>query len=292
MPNEIGVTEVTNVSQALIASVVQDVLKQQAILMPTVTDYSRFAVKGAKSVGVPRRTQFTQANKAENTDLTAQELTFAADTIALDKHKAIYSKLEKIAGVQASPDVVAEIIKESAAELALQLDVDIITELRKVSTSAPDHAIQYIDTSTNVLAKGDILEARALLNKANVPLSERYLVISPDKEKQMLAISDFVKANEYGSTRAIQLGELGQIFGFTVLMHNSLDADEVLAYHKAHVGMAIQLAPEFRTNFQLRSVSDEYLLHWLYGVKVMGGATGVRGVQIKNTTPPAPPPGP
>jgi N4-gp56 family major capsid protein len=292
MANEIGVTEVTNVSQALIASLVQDVLKQKSILMPTVDDYSRFAVKGAKSVGVPRRTQFTQANKAENTDLTAQEMTFASDVIALDKHKAIYSKLEKIAGVQASPDVVAEIVKESAAELSLQLDKDIIAELRKVSTTSPDHEIKYLDTSFNVLAKGDILEARALLNKAVVPLDNRYLVISPDKEKQMLAISDFVKANEYGSTTAIQKGELGKIYGFTVLMHTALADDEILAYHKSHVGMAIQLAPEFRTNFQLRSVSDEYLLHWIYGVKVMGGATGVRGVQITNTTPPAPPPGP
>lgn len=290
MANEIGMTEVTNASQALIAAVVQETLKQRSILMPTVDDYSRFAVPGAKSVGIPRRTQFTQNDKTENTGLTAQVLTFASDVIALDKHKAIYAKLEKIAGLQATPDVVAEIVKESAAELALQLDKDIITELKKVSTAAPDHQIVYADTVNNVMAKADVLEIRRLLNVQNVPQENRFLLVSPTKEKELLNIGDFVKANEYGATQAVQLGELGTLFGFRVLMHTSLDSDEVIGYHKSHVGMAIQLAPEFRTNFDLPSVSDEYLLHWIYGVKVMGGATGVRGVLMENTPPP--PPGP
>ena len=288
MANEIGMTEVTNVSQALIAQIVQETLKQRSVLLSTVTDYSRFAVPGAKSVGIPRRDEFSAANKAENTDLTAQELTFASDTIALNLHKAIYAKLERIAGIQATPDVVAEILSESANELALQVDKDIIVELRKVSESTPDHAIQYADTSGNVMAKADVLEARRLLNKAKVPLMNRFMVISPDKEKEMLNISDFVKANEYGSTRPIQNGELGQVYGFTVLMHTELADDEVLAYHPSHVGIAMQLQPEFRTDFQLRSVSDEFLLHQIYGVKVMGGATGVRGVQLKNTVAPSP----
>ena len=85
MANEIGATEVSATEQAIIASVVQQVLKQDSILMPTVSDYSRFAQPGSLSVGIPRRTQFTAADKSENTDLTAQELTFAADTISLNK---------------------------------------------------------------------------------------------------------------------------------------------------------------------------------------------------------------
>jgi len=100
-------TEVDATRQALIASIVQMTLKQQSVLVPTVTDYSSFAVPGAKSVGAPRRTQFAAADKTEETDLTGQTFTFSADTINLDKHKAIYTLLEKISGVQANVNVEA-----------------------------------------------------------------------------------------------------------------------------------------------------------------------------------------
>jgi|CXWL01.1.fsa_nt_gi N4-gp56 family major capsid protein len=278
MANEIGQTEVTAASQALVANVVQTVLKQKSILMGTVDDYSKFAVKGSKSVSVPKRTQYAAADKSENTDLTSQVLTYSVDTIALDKHKAIYSKLERIAGAQANVDVASDILLESAAELALQIDKDIITQLKLISTSAPDHWLDYVDTAGNALAIADIVNARKLLNKQNVPLDNRFMVISPDKEADMLNITNFIQAQNYGSNQPLINGEIGRVMGFTVLVHNSLSALDSLFYHKSHCGFAMQIQPEFATMFQLASVSDEFLLHQLYGTKVM--SAGIRGVYL------------
>ena len=277
---EIGLTEVGATSQAVVANVVQQVLKQKSILIPTIEDFSRFAAPGALSVGVPRRTQFAAADKTENTSLTAQELTFAADTISLNKHKAIYASLERIASVQATPDVQAEILVEMAGELALQIDKDIITQLKLVSTSAPDHLLDYAATG-GPIAQADILEARRLLNIQNVPMQDRFLVVSPDQEKAMLSIADFVRADAYGSAGGLMNGELGRLYGFTVLMHTSLSAVDSLMYHKSHAGMAMQLAPEYHTNFDVPKVADQYLLHQLYGVKVMD--LGKRGVYFNGT---------
>lgn len=278
---EIGLTEVGATSQAVVANVVQQVLKQKSILIPTIEDFSRFAAPGALSVGVPRRTQFAAADKTENTSLTAQELTFAADTISLNKHKAIYASLERIASVQATPDVQAEILVEMAAELALQIDKDIITQLKLVSTTAPDHLLDYGNSPTDTLAQADILEMRRLLNVQNIPMQDRYLVVSPDQEKALLSIADFVRADAYGSAAGLMNAELGRIYGFTVLMHTSLSAADTLAYHKSHAGMAMQLAPEYHTNFDVPKVADQYLLHQLYGVKVMD--SGKRGVYINGS---------
>lgn len=273
---EIGLTEVSATSAAVVANVVQTVLKQKSILMPTVDDYSRFAVKGSLSVGVPRRTQFAAADKTENTGLTAQELTFAADTISLNKHKAIYASLERIAAEQATPDVQAEILVEMAGELALQIDKDIIVQLKLVSTAAPDHLLDYANSPTDTLAQADILEARRLLNVQSVPMQDRFLVVSPDQEKALLSIADFVRADAYGSANGLMNGELGRIYGFTVLMHTSLAGVDSLAYHKSHAGMAMQIAPEYKTDFDIPKVADQFLLHQLYGVKVMD--SGKRGV--------------
>jgi N4-gp56 family major capsid protein len=279
---EIGITEVTAVAQDAIASVVQEVLKQKSILLPTISDYSSYAVKGDKSVSIPKRTQFAAADKSENTNLTAQELTFTADQILLNKHKAIYAKLERIAGVQAMVQVDQEIISEMANELALQIDKDILVQLKLASTAAPDHLLDYANTPTDTVQAVDILEARRLLNVQKVPMMDRYMLISPDQEKAMLQIANFIEVDKYGADAvALKNGELGRIYGFTVLMHTELAAAQTLFWHSTACGFARQLQPEYATDFQLASVSQEYLLHNLYGVKVLDA--GVRQVYFNGT---------
>ena len=281
MANEIGVTEVTAVAQDLIASVVQDVLKQKSVLLPTIMDYSAFATAGAKSVAIPKRAQFASANKAENTDLTAQEMLFTADKIDLNKHKAIYAKLERIAGIESNVNVQNEILVEMANELALQVDKDIIVQLKLASAVAPDHILDYVDSIGNVIAQSDILNARMLLNIQKVGMQDRFMVISPLKEREMLSIADFVRADAYGSAQGLINGELGRIYGFTVLMHTELGVNDSLFYHKSSCAFARQLSTEYATNFELKSVSQEYLLHHLYGTKVLDA--GVRQVYYNGT---------
>lgn len=277
---EIGLTEVSATSQEVVSNLVQMTLKQESIALATVADYSQFAVQGASVVKVPRRTQFAAANKAENTALTAQEITFATDDIDLNKHKAIYAKLERIAGVQASVDVAAEVLMEQAKELALQIDKDLIVQLKLASSAAPDHIIQLSGGGT-ALNQANIIEARRLLNVQKVPMSDRFLMVSPDTEADMLAIADFVRADAYGSAGGLINGEIGRVYGFTVVMHTELSGDEALAYHKSHVGFAMQLNPEFKTDFNLASVSDEYLLHQIYGTVVLD--SGKRGIFLNAT---------
>lgn len=281
MANEIGLTEVTATRQQLIAGIVQETLKQKSILLPTVTDYSQFAVPGASQVGISRRAQFAAANKAENTDLTAQEILFSADTIVFDKSKAIYAKLEKMAAVESNVAVEAEIIQEMADELALQIDKDLLVQLKLVSTAAPDHLLDYANTPTDTLQQTDILEARKLLNKQIVPMDNRFMVIGPDQEKAVLSIADFVQAQTYGNANGLINGELGRLYGFTVLMHTELAAADALFYHKSHCGFGMQLAPQYETMFELKSVSQQYLLYQKYGMKVLD--SGKRGVYYNGT---------
>lgn len=278
---EISYTELSATSMAIVSALVQETLKQKAILLPTISDYSSFAQKGASSVKVPRRTQFAAADKAENTDLTAQEITFAVDEILLSKKKAIYAKVELQPEYQSVVNVQAEVIQEMAAELALQVDKDIITQLLATSAAAPDHRIQYANTPTDTIQQTDILEARRLLNVQNCPLTDRYMVIHPTQEKAMLLLSDFVRADSYGSPNGLREAELGRIYGFTVLMHNSMTNPNSLFYHKSHVGYATQMQPQFDSDKELKSVSMQYLMHLLYGVLVLD--SGKRGVLINAT---------
>jgi N4-gp56 family major capsid protein len=275
---EIGVTEISATSMDVVSQLVQETLKQRSILLPTITDYSRFAIKGAKQVDVPRRDQFAAADKTENTALTAQELTFSVDNIALTKYKAILASLEDIARMQATPDVEAEIVQEMANELALQVDKDIIVQLQAASAAAPDHRVAT--AVAGAIAQGDLLEARRLLSVQNVPLADRFLIIPPDMEKSMLLIADFVRADSYGSPAGLREAELGRIYGMTVMVHNSVAVDEALVYHKGAVGYAAQMTARFDRDRDVDKLADKFALSWLYGVNVLD--SGKRQVLLNN----------
>lgn len=266
---DMGVTEISATSAEIISSIVQETLKQESVLLPTIKDYSAFATKGSDSVSIPRRDQFAAADKTENTALTAQAMTFSVDTIALDKHKAILSRLESIASVQAMVNVEAELIKEMSKELALQVDKDVIVELLLASASAPDHRVQFSNNPTNTITDEDILEARRLLNVQNVPQEERWLVVNPDQEKAMLSIANFIEQDKYGPNMAIMKGELGMVRGFRVIMHTEVAADECHFYHREAVGYAFQKQAEFKRDDDLPNVAEEFLLHQIYGMEVL-----------------------
>jgi hypothetical protein len=204
-------------------------------------------------------------------------MTFATDTINLNKHKAIYASIERAPEFQANVNAQAEAIQEMANELALQVDKDLIVQLKATSAAAPDHRILFANSPTNTIQQTDILEHRRLLNVQKVAMDNRYLIVPPDQEKALLLISDFVRADSYAaSVPALQNGELGRLYGFTVLMHTELVAAEFLTYHKSHVGYATQIDPQFDTDKDLKNVADEMLLHMLYGTIVLD--SGKRGV--------------
>lgn len=283
MANEIGVTEVSATSMEIISALVQETLKQKAMLLPTVSNYSQYAVKGSNIVSIPRRTQFAAADKTENTDLTAQVLTFAVDQIALNKNKAIYAALERIAELQATPDVEANIIQEMAAELALQVDKDIYAQLLLASAAAPDHRIAFAG-GTGTFAQTDILEAARLLKVQSVPVpSDTWMILHPTEEKKMLLISDFVRADSYGNNpTALESGLLGTLYGIKVLVSNVATEDRVVVWHKSAVGFASMMQPEYRTDYKLISTSKEFLLQMIYGVSVLD--SGKRQVLLGSAT--------
>lgn len=261
-------TEAGTTRQDLVSAIVQETLKVKSVLIPTVLDYSAGVVPGAKSLYIPRRGQFTAADKVEDTDLTAQAFTFTQDQLTLS-HKAIYSEAELIADLQSAVNVEAEIIKESAAELAKAMDDLIIAQLKLASTSAPDHLLDYSNSPTDTLQVADIANMRLLLNKQNVPMEDRILLVSPAQEYALLQIASFIQAERYGSAEAIMNGEIGRIFGFKVLVHNSLADVDAIAYHKMACAFAVQLAPSFEKMMHLAGIKNQYLLHTVAGAKVL-----------------------
>jgi N4-gp56 family major capsid protein len=270
---DMGKTEVTSAVLQDVSKFVQAELKQKAKLMPLVQNFP--VGPGMDSVRINRAGGFAAADKVENVSLTAQVITFAADILNLDRHKAVLVRLEDIAGLQSNVNTVGEILSRMSTELALQIDRDIEAQLRLTSAAAPDHRIAYAATS---LKKADILEARKLLHIQNVPFNECYMGVSPAQEVSLLAVDDFVHVDKYGSSEAIMNGEIGRLYGCKVIMSNVFDDARTLVWHPTHCAFGMQQNLTFKTADDLPNVAKEYLAVQLYGAKVLD--LGVRGVLL------------
>jgi len=102
-------------------------------------------------------------------------------------------------------------------------------------------------------------------------MSERYLLVSPDAEAQLLSIEHFIHAEEYASAEPIQNGATDKPYGFKVLTSISpaLVGNASIAYHKTAVAYASQINARFESERNILCQQTEYALSQLFGVKVL-----------------------
>lgn len=258
---DMGVTETSAIGQITIAETIQMYLQEKAKLLDKIT--LKIAAKGEKQITIGRAGGFTVGSKSENTALTAQVITYAGDTLSLDQHKAILVRLEKIANLQAKPDIIADILMRMGMDMAYNLDQFIVTKLEAASASAPDHRVAYANATS--LGKADLLTARTLLNIQNVPFNECWVGISPLSESYLLAIDDFVHVDKYGSSEGLVNGEIGKLYGARVVMSNAFADAKTLVWHPSAVAVGLQQVVDFDEDKDLDNVATKYLCDTIYG---------------------------
>lgn len=275
-----GRTELSVTSIEVISALVQEELRENAVLIPTLYDYSRMVVPGSDSVKIPRFNSLTAEDKGENTNLTAQLLNATMDTLNLDKYKASLVEIERIADAQSAVAVKEEAFRRIASSIVQAMEEEANTVLQATSASAPDHRVEYATGST--LAKADILNARKLLRLQNAWKNDgdMFMAIHPTQEEDILSISDFIHADTYGNPNGIQNGELGRIFGFRVVVSNNVTEDTSLFYHRTHAAFARQWDIQLEEDFVIDNLSDKYVGYALAGFVTLDG--GKRGVRLEN----------
>jgi len=275
-----GSTETSASALANISSFAQVYLQQASKLMPTVTDYSALAVPGASSIKLPRSGGFSVGDKAENTSVDSQIITYSADTISLDQHRVAQFLLEDIADKQAMINVTQDAVMKASKDMAKDVDDKIIVELKLASASAPDHLIQYNDTVNEDIELVDILEARKLLSDQFIDPRECFVGIGTAQEKNMLAIDNFISAEKYGNNEAILNGEIGRVYGMRVIVHTGFGA-QTCFWHQSAVGFAFQQGVRVQRDYELNQLAWRYSLDYLAGFEVLDG--GKRNVMIDET---------
>lgn len=272
----------------VISSIVQEELIQASLLRPTVTDLSSMATKGVKAIDWPRFDNSTSlAPAAQNPDGTTenpgQTVNFDVDTINLSDWTAIPYEIPDRVSKQTMINLEAELARSAGRRYGEYMDDQILVQLRLASTAAPDHKIDLDGAAAHGSAPAITLDgiatARRLLNRANVPQSDRFLVIPPEQEQVIIGLDNFRNADKYGSRDALLKGEVGQIYGFRVIVHNGCASNEAMAYHKSAVAVAVQEEVRFETRrATLKLQKTEYSFAMGMGQQVLDN--GVRQVYM------------
>ncbi|MFI9598177.1 phage capsid protein [Nonomuraea sp. NPDC052265] len=113
------------------------------------------------------------------------------------------------------------------------------------------------------------------LDESKIPESQRFIIVTPRIKSMLLKSSKFIDASQYGSSDAIQNGEIGRFAGFTVQMTTNIpqttagkyDVD-IIAGHP----MGTTYADQIQETESLRDPEDfGHIIRGLhvYGAKVI-----------------------
>jgi hypothetical protein len=277
-----GATEM----ELIVNQLVQTELLENTVILNSVTDHSDKIVDGIKSLevmrfeadktpGSGRLGAPSDMNQDGVTPAPFQTAVLTTDRIDLNKHKILPYRVQDTVAMQSRANLSAELASKAGKEFAIYMDEEIRDVLRTLTASIT------MSGPGATMALTDITEARKQLNDENVPQANRILLISTKQEKSMLNIENFIHADKYGAREALLNGEIGQVFGFRVLVSNLLDDDESFAYHRECVGYAIQKNIDFETDrpsVALRVTDYSYAATW--GCTLM--YDGKKGVKFSN----------
>lgn len=105
---------------------------------------------------------------------------------------------------------------------------DLLVDTMQGATYANEISYTYGGDPYSAIA----VEARRLLNLANVPTAGRRLVVGSTVEAELLNSDRFVKASDSGSTATLREGLIGRVAGFDVYPSVGIDPDEAYAFHQ------------------------------------------------------------
>lgn len=63
----------------------------------------------------------------------------------------------------------------------------------------------------------EILRIAELMDEAEIPQDERYMLVPPAHKKALMKIEEFISRDKMANTNAVQTGIIGEICGFTVI---------------------------------------------------------------------------
>jgi hypothetical protein len=214
--------------------------------------------------------------RVPQTDVTPLNVTYSQATVTLaDYIAAEYSDIFNQSKVNF--DERQELVQVVGKAIGRRSDQMIIDALANSSTSLT--VATSIGGSATNMNMAKLREAARLLNTANVPAEDRYILIHASQLSSLLS-ETAVTSSDFNSVKALVQGDITSFMGFNFITigdrseggltgGGSGSTRVVYAYHKMAVGMAESMAIRSEINYIPEKTS------WLVSSMFSAGATAI-----------------
>lgn len=219
-----------NTKNDMIVALIQKNLLAKAKLAPLISDLSAFAVKGTKSINVPKLSNFTVSNRVLGASEDSQKLVDSTDALALDQNAYIAWIEDHRDLYQSTIAYRIEASKRAAGAHAKFVDERILVTMRLVAG--------FDLASVADITNDDILAMREFILKNEGEIERMSLWIAVDQETAMLKIDAFTRQDIFGANGNIVNGSIGRVYGMPVIVSNIMLDGEACIVEKDGLGIA------------------------------------------------------
>jgi N4-gp56 family major capsid protein len=279
--------------------------KSNLVIANLVKKMSHVGKKG-DTLHIPKPVRGSATAKAENTSVN---LIVGADTdfaVSIDKHYEYSRLIEDITDVQALPSLRSFYTEDAGYALARQIDSDLgnlgstLSGRYYMDAGATGALTTYAaDTvlAADVFTDVGFRTAIQLLDDADVPMDNRFMVVPPSVKKDILGIDRF-NSSDFVNGRPVENGLIGEIYGVKIYVSTNLPEVESAAENAANgrvVGgilghrdafiLAEQMGVRVQTQYKQEFLGDLMTADTIYGVAELRDGAAVQLVFASDATP-------
>lgn len=234
------------------------------------TDYEGEIADLGDRVNIPTFPEFDDGEElAEDARSDARAITVSSQQLVINKRVVKDFIVTKKAILQSQPHM--DKLRELAVYSILKKIQATIIATIVPNAAAPDHAIAY-DSGTT-LALADLLEGKELLDDADVPATDRHMVLGSAQTNDIFNITGFTSSDFLLSGAPLSTGQVpASLLGF--MPHFTTVAGNVAyLFHKSFMTMAAQQGMDVK-EYDLGvdgKRATRVNLDTLYGLKQLDG---------------------
>lgn len=233
-----------------------------------VKRYDQDVASDGNKVNIPLVSRHTVGTYTPGTDVEAQAVTEIEVELVLNQFKTIVFEIDDTLSTQSKYNLANEYKTVDSAALGETIDAAVLAEYSNASS--------YVGDGSTAISDANMLTAKAKLDTAKVPFTDRFFIVHPSGHADLLAIDKFVRYDALGTGEAIKDAKLGTIYGFTVYMSQLVTVETAspnvvhnLMGHKDAIGLAVQKDIKWEQNRPARRHATEYKALCMYGVKTL-----------------------
>lgn len=209
-------------------------------------------------------------NTSNNTAVSWETVTETNTDLTVDKWYYSGVAVESFTKKQAMQDLMARYAPKQGYALAQIIDDALATLILSITAT--------VGSLANDLTYEDVLRADQYLNDANVPLTDRYIDISPAQRTGFMKLDQFIhddyKALNGDVNQGLKDAYKGRWMDYPIMMSTNVDGSNAAGhsnamFQKEALALAVQMEPVTHNWFDVNYLADKHIVEEVFGSAIM-----------------------